>query len=981
MPANRHTSIFAFTFAKFSPTFDRARALMIASALAFIILSCIGRTRAEAGDPSIEWKQIETDHFVIVFDSRHYPLAANYAKAAEQAFKTTAPVFTIWPRKTVILLDDETDMANGSATGIPYPTITLFPVLPTALDSIGDYGNWGVELITHEYTHVLTFEPATGIMRPLRWVFGSVVRPNILLPRWYSEGIAVELETRLSNYGRLRSSNYLSIVRAMVEDESLDNETIGRINETIPDWPGGIRPYLFGALLWDEMIREKGDSIVPELNLTYSRRIPYLIDGPIEDRFGFGYGNLLNRVFNRSYENANRQLDLIRAKGTTPMTPVQQTGYFNHTPVISPDGKHLLFIGREHNVESSINLLSRDDIKTSFTKTKSEQITTGLNITRLSWLPDSSGFIYNSIAAHDRYYQFSDLWKYNLATKEASQLTRGARAREAVVSPDGRSIVFVQNTPGGTRLATSRIDGTQIRVLHEPGLQVRISTPEFLSANEIILSERTATGDEVFKVFALERSNEGDFTVRGDARVILGDFKPVHFPRMTKAGLIFVSDRSGVANLYQASRDLKRARAITNSTTRVMTGEIDASTHELYFSSLKSSGPQIVSVPSQAWTKTPTEPPRVGPLVDSQFPEYKTPEVDVKPEAESYNPLPWLVPRYWMPYAWINPDSLFFSASTNASDPTGRHAYRFDVSYDTLVKQPSFSFRYENATTPFLTGLQLDDVRDYLYASGNNRRSKSGTLAAISFIPTLPNTYTAGLGLHFSETDAGTSTFSRGGVLINATWTNAAKRGLEISPEKGGYVSIQQTKFIRGLGANEYDQTDLNVSWYFSKWLPSRHALMLSTSVFYAPDLPSILYGRTTRGGNYTTALSQTFVVMRGYSSGTFIGRSLIKSTAEYRFPLTYTYQGAGTLPFFIQRFHGAVFADALTLDGAAYDYSGRSYYRQSLGEFSIGTGVEARADATVFYHLPVQFIFGLYWGANPRSNPLGVFPFIGIGM
>src|SRR6476619_6868394 len=35
-------------------------------------------------DPAIPWQQIETPHFRIVYDSRHYPLAKLYAEYAEQ---------------------------------------------------------------------------------------------------------------------------------------------------------------------------------------------------------------------------------------------------------------------------------------------------------------------------------------------------------------------------------------------------------------------------------------------------------------------------------------------------------------------------------------------------------------------------------------------------------------------------------------------------------------------------------------------------------------------------------------------------------------------------------------------------------------------------------------------------------------------------------------------------------------------------------
>ena len=77
----------------------------------------------------------------------------------------------------------------------------------------------------------------------------------------------------------------------------------------------------------------------------------------------------------------------------------------------------------------------------------------------------------------------------------------------------------------------------------------------------------------------------------------------------------------------------------------------------------------------------------------------------------------------------------------------------------------------------------------------------------------------------------------------------------------------------------------------------------------------------------------------------------------------------------------GALFVDALTLDGLAYDYPSGGYRTEKIGAFFYGTGVEAKLDATIFYHVPVQFIFGLYYGTDSRSNYAGVTPVISFGL
>ena len=203
-------------------------------------------------DPSTKWMTLKTAHFDLIYDSAQYKQALRFAEYAETAFTDLVPIFKEYPKKTVIWLNNTTDISNGMATAFPYPAITILPVTPTSAQSVGEYGHWGQELLTHEYTHILQFEPQHGLMGMLRWIFGSIVVPNGVLPRWWLEGMAVETESQLSNGGRLRSIQQQAVLRALASDHRLEAEDISRINEVvIPDWMGGGRPYLYGSLMWN----------------------------------------------------------------------------------------------------------------------------------------------------------------------------------------------------------------------------------------------------------------------------------------------------------------------------------------------------------------------------------------------------------------------------------------------------------------------------------------------------------------------------------------------------------------------------------------------------------------------------------------------------------------------------------------------------------------------------------------------------------
>jgi len=942
-------------------------------------------TQAAALPPDINWSKIETPHFTLVFDSRHNELATVYARGAEQAFANVSPLFSVWPEKTVILMDDSTDIANGAATGVPYPLILAYPVLPTSLDSVSDFGEWSMELLTHEYTHILNFEPATGVMWPLRYIFGSIVRPNILLPRWYSEGLATYLETRYSRHGRLRSPNYSSIVRAMVIDGSLRREDISRINEvSIPEWPGGIRPYLMGALVMDELVRQKGDSIIGDLNQTYSGRIPFFINGPVEDRFGLNYAGLLEQTYTRAEKMVQRQLASINSQTVQHEFALDQAGFFNHSPTISPNGSHLAFIGKVHNVDSLIYIIKRDATGTFVFDAKTRATATGSMITRASWFPDGKSIVHDGIETFDRHYEYSDLWILDVDTKKDRQLTHGLRAYEPVVSPDGQTIVYVQRFPGSTGLSAINADGSRQVNLYVPPLQTRISRPEFLKTNEVIFSERRTDGEEVLKVLKLKKGNDGTLAADGTPQTVLAEFKPAHYPRATKEGLLFVSDTSGAPNLYLADKKLKTARAVTNTTTRIMTGDLDPLTGDLYYSKLLGKGQRIHKSPRVSWNAMPPKPPTVEPLLDTKWPEYKpqTSLADMKTTAEEYSPWWYLLPRYWIPYMYLVPGASLFAASTASSDPTGRHTYGVLVAYDSLTNRPSAFGTYTNATTQMPITLTALNSYDYVY-SGNYLRQITDLEGVGSFfIPGLSNDWKGAIGWHSSTTAIPGSSLKRDGPEAQLSYSNAKKRGLEISPEKGGSASLTYRHYLPGMSDLEYDVTDLHLSKFLAGWiLPERHVVALFANASLAPRLDNPVLGVSTQSSAYQTLPGIRTVVMRGYNTGVFLGRNMYQASFEYRFPLVYSYRGYTTKPFFIQRWHADIFADVVTLDGFSYDYTTKKLNTERLGRMFYGTGLEIKLDTTIAYHLPLQFVFGLYYGTDKRANPAGWFPAISLGM
>ncbi|MBX9765913.1 MAG: hypothetical protein K2X47_01465, partial [Bdellovibrionales bacterium] len=417
----------------------------------FLVLGLMGFSQfAQAHvHPEIEWNRLESEHFELIFNAKQRELAETYLLHAERAHALLIPIFTEAPKqKTLVILRDDTDLANGLAMGIPQPTITAYPVLPSVQDSIADYTVWSRDLLLHEYTHILNFEPASGVMTPLRWIFGSIVRPNGLLPRWYLEGLAVYLETAFSKHGRLRSSQYRGMVRAMVLENILEKEPFERINESsIPEWPLGSRPYFFGAWLWQRMGTLGGFEAIGLLNESYSGRLPFLLGGPAESRFGQDYSGLLSQVYAEMKANTQEELLQIGRQVVTPRgnpVPAAKSSYFQSSPTLSPDGVHLAYVDRTVEEEDLITILrlSDNDVRKFGYR----------GVQRVSWFPDSQRIIFDHLSIYDQFYTFSDISMVDLSSGQSTRITQGRRASEPSVSPNGKTVAFVSRGDGETSL-------------------------------------------------------------------------------------------------------------------------------------------------------------------------------------------------------------------------------------------------------------------------------------------------------------------------------------------------------------------------------------------------------------------------------------------------------------------------------------------------------------------------------------------------
>lgn len=954
-----------------------------------LLFSLSARAQFEV-PPQLKWKTLHTPHFEVIYNAKQQDLGKLYAEKLEKAHAELKLIFPSMRQKTVVVINDKTDVTNGYATRIPYPHIMAYPVLPGPEESLADTGDWAFELLAHEYTHILNFEPAGGVMRPLRWVFGNIIAPNMLLPRWWSEGLAVEMETRLSSHGRLRSYYQDATVRAMVQKGTLRSYTIAQANEQIPSWPEGMRPYLFGSLMWSQMVADSDLSVVGRLNERQGRRVPYFIEAPAEEYLDANYSEKYEKMMDEVTTRARKQLQALKAVPTTPVV-IPKNNFISVTaPVISPDGVYLALIVQDDANKRSIKIITKENLQQSFLESKSSDTVEKFDeafsrelhqdgppsggIQRLSWFPDSTKLVYDKIDYTNRIERFADLYVFDLKSQEIRRLTHGLRAREPAVSPDGEKIAFVRLEGGRTHLAILDTKDPQKNTnLISGDLQERISYPVFWDQNTVLFSLRRQGNDELHR-YSL---------TSGTSERIFSDYKDIRFAKPTKEGLLFTSGQNGLLNLYMADKNLQNVRPISHTTTAFFTADLDPLREEIFATHMTEVGPRVVALLPKDWKRTPAALPTVAPMMSDRYQGHDATPAEQEAQAamaqaqeKDYSPYGYLWPQYWMPFisGSTTDNGWILSAQTSGFDPLKKHSYSLLGTWDTGAEQGSIDGLYINQTTRLPIMLAALNRSSYLGTVDYKITDVAGTLAALPDVFWISKYATLQTGWKFSQRQSPATTTKRTGPYFMYLQSNYSKSGSQISPESGSGFHLGASNYIEQEGYLNHSQFSAGGVLYLSKYLPKNHSLMLRLNGIYTPEEISPIYGESSEAYVLLPDSPLPQYLLRGYTHGQVFGRNLAAATAEYRFPILNIYRGSGTDPIFLRRLSGALVSDAIATDGRFFNEDEQRYEVVTMQRTFLSSGAELKMETTLGYVLPVSFVLGYYAAFNQPQGTEGNF-------
>ena len=932
-----------------------------------------------ADDPYLEWWTIDAPHARVHYYKGLEPIAERVADVLEGVHREMCEELGWSPSQiTEVVLTDNTDSANGFASAIPYNSIHLFVTAPDDMSALGDYDDWYLELVSHEYTHILHTDNITGVPAIVNAVMGRRLVPNQNQPRWLLEGLAVVEESRHTTGGRIRSTMFDMFLRADV----LDNRIVplDQMSNSARRWPQGNIWYLYGSRFLSWIADTYGPTVLAAVARDSGAQvIPFGLNRSIRRATGRTYVDLYRGWTSWLRDTTADQMKAVEARGLREGTRITWSGMQTSHPRFVPaaartaSGYAELIYQRSGDDRAGLYRVVLDTPQR--VRPGSDRLlvrTTGPSSG--SFEPDGS-LIYASVDVSRRVYSFGELFRLPARTtapdgmeSAIQRLTVGGRAREPDVSPDGRSVVFAitHRGTGYLKIGSLSPEGSleNIRTLVPSSRFEQAYTPRYSPDGRLVAYSAWTQGG--YRDIRLVDMRTGRVQSLMHDRAM--DMQPTFSP--DGRWLLYSSDRSGIANIYAYDLTSHETFQVTNVRTGAFQPDLSPDGRTLAYVGYTSEGYDVYVMPFDPKRFLPAEPSRVerveGPrlFARNNFPK------------RPYNPLPSLRPRAFALRYGPGTYGQALTIETTGNDAVGHHAVAGAMNIETEEPLPYAALSYVYGGLPF-------DYFSTLFRSVAPRR---GYLVGDQEPLWLETTWGWTNGLAYTKPrayDAQTYVLSYSVAHIGGTLPVGRKLDPYATVGRDplrGYVGVVRLgwsysnaeQYLHSIGGengfslsasvdvgNEMTAGEFDVyafGYDATKYTPLPWLRHHTLAVHVGGAAATGSYPR--RGLYYVGGFADTRVrdliyetvfqsgyVLRGYEPVSFIGSQYHLANVEYRFPIVNVDHGISTLPVFLQRISGNAFLDY----GGSFNQLDVEHWRD---QFHTGLGGELWIDLQLGYHM-----------------------------
>jgi hypothetical protein len=897
---------------------SRGRRATLALLVSVAALASARASAATKFDPTLRFRVITTDHFRIYFHQNVDHLAARLAVIAEETWQALPrPLGVRPPALTHVVLADQTDLSNGYATPLPYDTIVIYTTAPPGAEFDAD--DWLRLVFVHEFTHIVHLDRSASWARVVRAVLGRspIAFPNLFLPTWQIEGLAVLEESGMAGQGRLHAGDFRAIVGEAARDKRL--EPLDRVNGGLTDWPSGQAAYAYGSEFHQYLADRFGVDKLGELADATSRRVPYFASPVFSKIFGESLGSLWH-----DYQ-ASAESESARHPVSERNQRLTRIGFVANGPRFeskhcSGCGDGILFAIRTADGFPSLNRVAADGGPVTTIAERYFGSTTAVGRDTL---------YFDQLEMARNVALVGDLYSLSRESGQVARLTSGARIHDPDLSPDGTALIAVQEHDGQrdlvrlTNLTASR-----------PSIEVLLSAPEtqfngprWSPDGRLVAVERHRPSlDPELAIVDMATRNVRVLAGAAGTRVVTPAWRPD-----ARAVVAAVAVGDSPFNLVEFPVDSSGApRQLTQTTGGATWPEVSPDGKTLIYVGYSSDGFDLYSTPYPDDARPFT-------TADDLSTRQRLDQPVEMPSASTYSPLPTLAPTSWTPLIAWDSDQVRLGAATFGTDILGYHVWTVSATW--LASAPTDAPTPNRAVPDWFASYAYDRWRPTFFVAASSETSFFAGPATPSGLPSTATDRAlqleTGVVVPFSQvrhqhealasffrakdeytiTDGRQRSVDR--ASLRAAWSSNTSRfyGYSISPEAGLTAGATIELVRHDLGA---DGDATIATGDVRAYLPAirRHDVVAARAAGGVSSGDQLV-GRAFRlGGSAPDASvvdfgSSAMSLMRGFPADSYAGSHVALANLEYRFALARPQRGVGTWPIFVHTLHAAGFVDA----------------------------------------------------------------------
>jgi len=506
-----------------------------------------------------DFQSIQTEHFDIYYYPDERGGALDAARMAERAYARLSRILhhNFQSRKPIILYASQSDFQQTNvvdASGEGLGGVTEFFKHRAVLPFTGSYAEFE-HVLQHEMVHQFQYD----VYSRGRAGGGMQTLVNVNPPLWFMEGMAEYL-----SLGPINPETAMWLRDAALEGH------LPTIEEMTLD--PYIFPYRYGHAIWAYIGEKWGDEVIGEILQSSATSG---IEASIKRALGRSLEDLSNDWRDAVQATFLPQIgDHYRARriADPTLTRRRTNGRVFLAPALSPDGSEIAFFGDQGGYFIDLWLAN---VQTGRVKERLVKSTLNSSYESLRFINSAGSFSpngrYFAIAA--KHKDRDDLVILDVQRhREAARLTVDLNGIQTPQwSPDGSQLVFTGFNNGFSDLFIINRDGTGLRRLTND--KYADLHPSWSPDGRTIAFTTDRGGDTDFGLLrfsnlriAVYHLNTGNIEMLGGMETGK-NINPVWSP--DGRGLAFVSDRTGIANVFLYEFDDGQTYQLTNMFTGV----------------------------------------------------------------------------------------------------------------------------------------------------------------------------------------------------------------------------------------------------------------------------------------------------------------------------------------------------------------------------------------------------------------------------